>query len=146
MSRLAALAEAVADQLRQSHLAAPGTRIERLYVPMQRLEGLTGTVISVVPRRNETERFSRGTWHHKPEVDVAVQQRMAITEDDPVDAVDPLMQLMDAIEDLFIGKALTLRPQATCVGVTHTAIYAPEHLQQMRVFTGVLTLTYRDAS
>jgi hypothetical protein len=56
---------------------------------------------------------------------------------------DALMSLSEAIADYLRVTPLVSLPGAKWLRTEHTAIYAPEHLDQMRQFTSVATLTYR---
>jgi hypothetical protein len=79
---------------------------------------------------------------------VAIQKRIeagAKTAAEIQALVDPLMDLVEEIGDLFRGKGLPLRPDATCVEGKNEPIYLPPHLDEHRVFTSVLSLTFREA-
>jgi hypothetical protein len=92
-----------------------------------------------------TEPMSRGTVTHDVRIDVAIQKRLG----DPANAQaesDGLMALAEQIATYLRDIQLAGSPGARWTQTEHPAIYAPEHLEQMRQFTAVLTLTYRVAS
>jgi hypothetical protein len=53
------------------------------------------------------------------------------------------MQVVEQISDLLRGKRLNQLPGVLWVRVQNEPIYAPEHIDQLRQFTSVLTVTYR---
>jgi hypothetical protein len=71
---------------------------------------------------------------------VAIQKKV-----DAVDntTLDPLTALVQEVADFLRGQRLAALPSAICVAVRNEPIYAPEHLDGLRQFTSVLTLTYR---
>jgi len=73
-------------------------------------------------------------------VDIGVQQKF---EEGDAAELDPLMGLVEEIADTFRGAALETDPQAVCVAVENGPIYAQEHMREKRLFTSILTLTFR---
>jgi len=57
--------------------------------------------------------------------------------------VAALCGLMDQIADYLRRRALPGVPGAAGVRTQNEPVYAPEHLAEQRVFTSVLTVTYR---
>ena len=72
-------------------------------------------------------------------IDIAVQKKF--TADTP-EVLDPLMDLVQQISDYFQMRPLP-GVGALWVKTENKPIYAPEHMQELRQFTSVLTLTYR---
>ncbi|MCX7806090.1 MAG: hypothetical protein N3A38_12990, partial [Planctomycetota bacterium] len=98
------------------------------------------TRVTVVPRGIESEVESRGAHRFEYRVDVATQKRLAAGTNDEIDS---MIELTEQIATLFRGNRLTGYPKALCVKVAHDPVYAPEHLEELRQFTGVMTLTFR---
>jgi hypothetical protein len=93
----------------------------------------------VAPRSVASKSLDRQRDSYDYEIDVAVQQKV-----DPTLAnLDALVLLVEEIGDHFRHEPLSGLPDARCVGVQNTPVYAAEHLQELRVFTSVLTLTFR---
>ena len=57
--------------------------------------------------------------------------------------LDPLMNLAEEISDHFRGRRLASYPNAAWLKTEQSVLYAPEHIDELRQFTSVLTLTYR---
>ena len=57
--------------------------------------------------------------------------------------VATLSTLVDEIADYLRKRQLTAAAYAVWIQTVNEPVYAPEHLASQRVFTSVLTLTYR---
>lgn len=112
----------------------------RHYRPLFDLEDLNTLHVSVVPKGMEITSVGRNANQHDVSIDIAVQQVV-----DPSDhaQLDALMDLVEEIADFFRLRRLSAMPAAIWIGTQNAPVYAPEHLEQMRVFTSVLMLTYR---
>ena len=60
-------------------------------------------------------------------------------------SLDALMTLVEEIADHFRAEPLSSFPGARCVDVKNAPVYSQEHLDELRQFTSVLTLTFRMA-
>lgn len=96
--------------------------------------------VTVVPRELTTQSAGRGPAQQDVSIDMAVQQRPA---DETLASLDPLLALAEEIAEHFRARRLDSFPAAIWVKTEHRTIYAPEHLEQMRQFTSVVTLTFR---
>jgi hypothetical protein len=134
-----AIADAVKTALNAGGFAQTFTA-ERLYLPVFELKDMDTLHVTVVPRGLMIELLDRSRDQHDYQVDVAVQKRLA---SENAAEVDSLMDLVEQIGDRFRHKVLETDPPAVCVKVENVPIYAPEHLEQLRQFTSVLTLTFR---
>ena len=72
-------------------------------------------------------------------MDVAIQRKLLTVN--PAD-VDPLMDLVQEIADVLTRLKLAAAPEASWLRIANTPIYAPDHMQEKRMFTSVLTVTY----
>jgi hypothetical protein len=133
------IADAVVAALNAATFSLPLTA-ERHYVPRFDLADMQTLHVSVVPKERTDQLAARGGAQQDVAVDIAVQQKLA--SDDLAD-IDPLLALAEEIGGHFRGKRLDSFPEAIWVKTEHRPIYAPEHLEQLRQFTSVLTLTFR---
>ncbi|MEX2388782.1 MAG: hypothetical protein WD534_12965 [Phycisphaeraceae bacterium] len=141
---LTVLADAVTSEL---NAASPGTfdlafTAQRLYRPRYQVEDLAELRISVVPRGVTIEGATRSVDTHEMQVDVAVQQKLP-APDSEADAIDALMTLVQQIGDYLRRRRLDSIQDAVWTGIENNPVYAVDHLDELRVFTSVLTLTYR---
>jgi hypothetical protein len=113
---------------------------QRAYRPVFDLQDMKDLHVTVVPRGVETSGASRSMTQSDVQIDIGVQQK-------PPDVnqaeLDGLMRLVEQIADHLRGRKLTAAPDASWVKTENNPIFAPEHLEQLRQFTSVLTVTYR---
>ena len=139
MAVITDIADAVVTELNGHTFSQPLTAV-RYYRPVFDLAEMSALHVSVVPKAVAIERLNRSRHQEDYQVDVAVQKKV-----DAVDnaTLDPLTALVQEVADFLRGRRLAAYPGAVCVGVRNEPIYAPEHLDDLRQFTSVLTLTYR---
>lgn len=142
MSLVIDIADAVAAEL---NAAPPGTfsqsfTAQRRVLPEFDLEGLADLRVTVVPRSVEITGSTRSASQYDITVDIGVQRKLGKDLDAEVAA---LSSLVDAIRDYLRRRPLVSLPWATWVSIANEPVYSPEHLAEQRVFTSVLTVTYR---
>ena len=113
---------------------------ERRYVPNFKVHEADGLQVSVVPRGLQRQAGSRSEDQHDYQVDVGVQKKF---EDGDATELDPLMDLVEEIADFLGDETLDTDPVCACVAVENGALYVQEHMREGRLFTSVLTFTYR---
>ena len=141
MSILAEIADLVVHELNLGAFSQEFTA-RRAYRPVFELSELKELQVTVVPKSTTREIISRQQSEHETEIDVAVQKRV---DPDDLEECDALDLLCEEIADWFGGRILD-GVLAICKQVERKPIYDPEHLQQKRVFTGVITLTFTHAA
>jgi hypothetical protein len=117
----------------------PTFTAERHYLPRYELPDLTTLRVSVVPKGIASQALDRNRDRVDYRIDVAVQQKAGVE----LATLDGLMTLAETIADYLQETPLVGYPQARCVELVHEPIYAPEHLDEFRAFTTVMTVTYR---
>lgn len=139
MSVLIAITDAVVASLNEGSFSQAFTAA-RHYQPVFDLPEMTDLHVSVVPKSVEVLASSRNQNQHDYAIDVGVQQKVA----DDTEA-DSLMTLAEEIADHFRLS----RVQVTGIGsvpvlkVATEPVFAPEHLTEKRLFTSIITLTFR---
>jgi len=136
-----AVADAVVGLLNSPATATftPSFTAVRSYRPMYSLEDLKTLRVTVVPRGIAEEAITRTTSQDDPTVNVAVQQWCSNTANA---TLDPLMGLVDQIRQALRLQRLD-SPSAMWIKTETNPIYSAEHLDQHKVFTSVLAVTYR---
>lgn len=139
MSTLIAIADAVVDSLNAATLSQPLTA-ERHYQPVFDLPDMADLHVSIVPKGIEVLASSRNQNQHDYAIDIGIQQR--ITNDTEADA---LMTLAEEITDHFRLSRLPIDGigSVPVLKVETNPVFAPEHLAEKRVFTSIITLTFR---
>lgn len=144
MSVRSDIAEAVKDELNAGVAAGAFGAVQfaarRLNVPLFDLPDLKTLHVTVVGRSYEQEPVSRGDTATDVEIDVAVQKKVAGVE--PAE-IDPLADLVEAVIRFFANRRLAGYAGAMWRNSKNALMYIPEHLEEKRLFTSVITLTYR---
>ena len=136
---IVALADAVVSELHGEGWSIPFVA-RRLYRPRFEPADLKTLQVSVVPRALVIEAASRGDDSREYRLDVAVQQKL---DADSSEEIDPLLGLVEEIARHFRLRRPAAMPSALCVKVENEPVYAVEHLDELRCFTSVLTLSFR---
>lgn len=137
------LADAVTETLTSAQLSEPITAV-RLFRPEFGLEELSQLHVSVVPMRMEKELAGHSRTSRIVTLDVCVQNRINPQD---ISQVDRLLSLLEEIDAFLEFKELSLMPNAQWMKSEMVdgaeAGYAPEHLDRLHCFTGILRLTYK---
>lgn len=142
MSLVIDIADAVAAEL---NAAPPDTFSQavtavRMVLPEFDLADLAELKVTVVPKAVEIMGATRSACQYEIAVDVGVQKKLGKDLDTEVGA---LATLVDEIADYLRRRALSATPWAAWSAIRNEPVYAPEHLAGERVFTSVLTVSYR---
>jgi hypothetical protein len=132
------VADAVVAQLNATTFSQPLTA-ERHYQSKFELSEMTELKVSVVPRSLASKTLDRNRDTFDYLIDVAVQQKNDMSQT----ALDALMALVEEMADHFRTQPLAGYLNARCTDVKNEPVYALEHLEELRSFTSVITLTYR---
>ena len=133
------LADAVTSQLNQSEII---TNAKRMVLPIHDLSQLRALTVSVVPRGVQVQSITRKLSQYDCQVDIGIQQKLTVPQDQIDTAVKDLSGFVQQIADYLQRQPLTDMPYAIWIKVENVPIYDPDHLANQRVFTSVLTLTY----
>jgi hypothetical protein len=136
------IADAVVAEI-NGHAFSTALEAKRAFVPAYELSDLAQLRVTVVPKAIETTGASRALSQHDVQVDVGIQQKLGQDLDAEVAG---LCDLVEEIATFLRRRPLASAPHAAWVSTVNDPIYAPEHLHEQRVFTSVLTLTYRALS
>ncbi|GIK54175.1 MAG: hypothetical protein BroJett014_31480 [Planctomycetota bacterium] len=140
MSTLVGVADAVAAHINAGTYSRP-VIAERMYQPAFTLEDLKDLRVSVVPRTVGISAASRDSSTFECIIDVGVQQKLPAEAEQA--EIDALLDLVEEIADRLRLTRLPGAPEAAWVGLAHEPVVSSESLEQHRVFTSVLSVTYR---
>jgi hypothetical protein len=138
MATILDIADAVVKELNNTTFSQPVTA-QRHYLPKFDLAEMKDLHVSVVPRGLASKALDRSRDNFSYLVDIGVQQKSDMT----LAALDALMNLVEEIADHFRTKPMSNFPEARCTEVKNEPVYAPPHLNELRQFTSVVTLTFR---
>jgi hypothetical protein len=140
VSTIAAIADAVAAHINAGTYSRP-VSADRLYQPAFTLEDLKDLRVSVVPRTTAISAASRDSSIFECVIDVGVQQKLPAENDQA--EIDALLDLAEEIADRLRLTRLPGAPEAAWAAIAHEPVVSSESLEQHRVFTSVLSVTYR---
>ena len=140
MSTIATIADAAAAHINAGTFSQPVNAV-RMYQPAFTLEDLTDLRVSVVPRTVGIAAASRDSSVFECVVDVGIQRKLPAEGAEA--EIDALLDLVEEIADHLRLKRLPDAPEAAWAGISHEPLVSSESLEQHRVFTSVLSVTYR---
>ena len=132
------VAKAVVTELNGASLSQEFTAV-RHYWPMVELKDMSALKVFVVARDVSIEAFSRGKTESEIEISVVVHQEV-----DPGDltTVDGLMLLVQEMAEFFRLRRSTEYASAAWTGTRHAPLVSFDDLEERRLFTSVLVLTF----
>jgi len=133
------IADAVVTELAGGAFSQPFTP-ERRVLPEHELADLKDLRVTVVPAAVETSGASRTLSQHDVRIDVGIQKKLGKNLDTEVAS---LLGLVDEIAEFLKRRPLQAAPYAVWVRTANEPIYAADHLAERRLFTSVLSVTYR---
>ncbi len=144
MSLVLDIADAVTFEINAAEnvFSQPFTAVRRV-LPSFDLEALADLKVTVVPKGVQITGSTRSATQHDIAVDIGIQKKLTGTDADIDTQVHGLGTLVDQIAGYLTRRPLSGFPWATWVSIANDPVYAPEHLSEQRVFTSVLTTTYR---
>jgi hypothetical protein len=131
------IADAVVAELNTATFTAPFTAQRRL-VPAFDLPELATLQVSVVPRSLTITTAARGDSWLDCAVDIGIQRQVADDQE-----AEALLVLVEEIAGHLSHRRLAQFPTAAWTATANEPVVAPEHLDQHRAFTSVLSITYR---
>lgn len=138
-STLIALADAIVSSLAGGTFSLP-FEVQRGYRPVVELPALGTVKVTVIPKSLAISAASRADGFYDCAVDVGVQRK--VNPDEPAE-LDALMRLVEEIGDHLRFRRLEDLSVAAWLSLENEPVFAPDHLEQHRQFTSVMTVTYR---
>lgn len=140
MSVITDVAEAIVAELNAATFSQPVNAV-RAYLPQYKLTEMQALHVTVVPKGIALANPDRSRSQSDYSFDVAVQQKYTSGSNSELDA---LLELVQEIVVYFRYKQrLDSFPNAMWMKTEVPVLYSPDHMEQLRQFTSVLTLTYR---
>ena len=139
MSTINQIADAIVQSLNAGSFSMP-VEAQRCYQPVHDLSQLQQLRVSVVPKSLTATIATRSDSFFDCAIDIGVQRKV---DADDQEALDGLMHLVEEIGDHLRFHKLEAFPSAAWLALENDPIFAPDHLEKERVFTSVLTVTYR---
>ncbi|MGE4340605.1 MAG: hypothetical protein AB7E55_32345 [Pigmentiphaga sp.] len=115
-------------------------RAEAAYRPRFELAELDVLHVTVAPRSLTIDPADRLRDMIHYQVDVAIQRRL---DNEDFSTLEPLLELVEQLAQYFRLRRPVAMPAALCIKVENDPIYAVEHLDELRCFTSILTLSFQ---
>lgn len=144
-SRIVQIAKDVTELLSSGSYSIAPT-ITRRYRPVRDFKGDASVQVTVMAAEASGEHTGRAnTTTDEIVIDVAVQAKLdeSQTEIKQRDQIDSLMAFAEEIADRLRTKALPNNNPSRWAGFEVEPLYDPEHLLELRQFTQVYSVTYR---
>ena len=139
MPDVIAIADAVAAELNTGSFSIPFTA-RRMLLPDFALAELTDIKVTIVPNSVEMTPFCRQWTQYDYAIDIGIQKKLSGDTDTDL---PELLALVDEMLTFLRKRTLTAAPSAVWIKTLNEPLYSREHLSQSRVFTSVITVTYR---
>ena len=133
------IADAVVAELNGGNFSEAFTA-ERAYQPTYELPDMQTLRVTVVPKSVTTAIASRADDQVDYAVDIGIQKKLG---ENPDAEADELTALVAEIAAFLNRRPLAAAPEVVWVKTANEPIFSPEHFEQLRQFTSVLTVTYR---
>ena len=139
--KIVQLADAVVADLAAEQFSQAFTPT-RAYVPTIDLQEVKDLVVTVVANARSETPVSRADDEVDYTIDVGVQKKIS-GDVNTSGEVDALLALVLEVAAFLNRHRLTEAADMTWVGTKNDPIYYPEHLLNLRQFTSVLSVSYR---
>ena len=133
------VADAIVTELNGGSFSEPLT-VSRRVLPEFELAELKALTVTVVPKSVGISNITRDSSSFEVAIDIGIQQK--IGKDTDTD-VTRLSGVVTEIVTFMNRRKLSGFPAAVFVSIANEPVYAPEHLSEKRLFTSILTLTYK---
>ena len=142
MSLVLDIATAVAAELNAAPQGTFDVPVQALcsVLPVYDLTQMADLKVTVVPKAVQIDGATRATSQFDVQIDIGIQRKLGSDLEAEVAA---LLDLVDQIAEYLRNRPLSAAQHAMWVSTANEPVYAPEHLADKRLFTSVLTLTYR---
>jgi hypothetical protein len=136
------IATAVAAELNAAPQGTFDVPVQALcsVLPVYDLTQMAELKVTVVPKAVQIDGATRATSQFDVQIDIGIQRKLGTDLEAEVAA---LLDLVNQIAEYLRNRPLDMAPHAMWVSTVNEPVYAPEHLADKRLFTSVLTLTYR---
>lgn len=134
-SRYNDLADAIVTEINSGSFSLSFTAVKR-FLPLYKLEELQVLRVTVLVGNVARERATRSSTAETVTITVGIQQRVDNPDADGATLLQLATEINDYLQDKDFGNAIFLESG-------FRVVYDPASIDTTRVFTSVLTLTYR---
>jgi hypothetical protein len=133
------IADAIVAELGGNTFSEPLVATRRV-LPEFELAELKALTVTVVPKSVAIANITRQSSSYEVAIDIGIQQKISADTDAEVAR---LSGVVTEIVTFMNRRKLTGFPAAVFVSMANEPVYAPEHLSEKRLFTSLITVTYK---
>jgi len=133
------IADAIVTELQNAAFSEP-LAVSRRVLPEYELPELKDLTVTVVPKSVQITNITRQSSSFDVSVDIGIQQKIGRDTDTDVQR---LSGVVTEIVSYLNRRSLAGLPAVQFKSIANEPVYVPEHLSENRLFTSVLTLTYK---
>jgi len=133
------IADSIVMEL-SAHTFSEALVVARRVLPEYELAELKALTVTVVPKSVQIANITRQSSSYVVAIDIGIQQKIGKDTDAEVSR---LSGVVSEIVAFMNRRKLTGFPAAVFVSIANEPVYAPEHLSEKRLFTSIITLTYK---
>lgn len=133
------IADAIVNELSPGSFSEPLV-VTRRVLPEFEISELKALTVTVVPKSVVIANITRQSSSFEVAIDIGIQQKIGKDTDAEV------LRLSGIVTEMvtFLNrKQLSVVPTAQFKSIVNEPVYAPEHLSEKRLFTSILTMTYK---
>ena len=133
------IADAIVTELNDNTFSEPLV-ITRRVLPEFELADLKALTVTIVPSSIQIDNITRSSSSFNVTIDIGIQQKIGKDTDSEVSR---LSGVVSEIVAFMNRRKLAGFSAAVFVSIANEPVYAPEHLSEKRLFTSIITLTYK---
>ena len=133
------IADAIVTEIDSSTFSEPLV-VTRRVLPEFELADLKALTVTVVPKSVQINNITRQSSSFDVAIDIGIQQKIGKDTDTEVTR---LIGIVSEIVAFLNRRKLPDDSSAIFVSIANEPVYAPEHLSEKRLFTSIITLTYK---
>ena len=133
------IADAMVAELELGSFSEPLV-VSRRVLPEYEIAELKALTVTVVPKSVEIANITRQSSSFEVAIDIGIQQKIGKDTDAELTR---LSGIVTEIVMFLSRKQLSGVPAARFKSIVNEPVYAPEHLSEKRLFTSILTVTYK---
>lgn len=133
------IADAIVTELQAATFSEP-LIISRRVMPEFELAELKALTVTVVPKSVQMANITRQSSSFDVAIDIGIQQKIAKDTDAQVSR---LSGVVTELVNFLNRRQLTGFPAAQFKSIVNEPVHVPEYLSEKRLFTSILTVTYR---
>ena len=133
------IADAIVTELVANTFSEPLV-VTRRVLPEFELADLKALTVTVVPKSVAIDNITRSSSSFDIAIDIGIQQKIGKSTDTEVTR---LSGIVSEIITFLNRRKLPDVETAIFVSIANEPVYAPEHLSEKRLFTSIVTVTYK---